>query len=138
MKTGPNPARKPRPGYMLTEALVYMGLLFVVLGLGYRAVYSYIDHSMVLRRSAEDISRALNAGERWRSDVRSADAKIRLENTDGGQILYLVGLQGDVAYRFSDGAVSRRCRHWLSLWRDGDRYGSRWLTAPRRPGCDYR
>jgi hypothetical protein len=108
MKPALNPACERPRGYLLTEALVYMGLLFVVLGLGYLAIYRYIDHSMVLRRSTEDISRALSVGERWRSDVRSADAKIRLENTDSAQFLYLADSQGDVAYRFSDGAVSRR------------------------------
>lgn len=94
-------------GYMMTELLVYMALLFVILGMGYAAVYNYIDHSVALRRSAEDILRALNAGERWRADVRAAST-VRVENTAGEQCLYLGEKGGEVAYRFSQGAVSRR------------------------------
>jgi hypothetical protein len=102
------PGRGRAPGYMLTETLVYMALLFMILGLGYAAVYNYIDHSLVLRHGAADISRALEVGERWRADVRAADSGVRLENTGAEQCLYLAGRRGEVAYRFSSGAVSRR------------------------------
>lgn len=108
MNASPILNRARRRGYMLTETLVYMALVFVILGLGYIAAYRYIDHSMVMHRGAEDISRALGAGERWRSDVRAANTEVRLEDTGAGQILYLVGRRGAVAYRFDSGAVSRR------------------------------
>src|ERR1700731_5063524 len=38
-------------GYLLTEALVYIGLVVVVLGVGYAAMYSCVDHSVLLRRN---------------------------------------------------------------------------------------
>lgn len=95
-------------GYMLTELLVYMALLFVVLGLGYVAVDKYIDHAMVLRRSAEDVGLVLHVGERWRADIRAAHSAARLENTGTEQCLYLEGQRGKVAYRFAGGALSRR------------------------------
>src|SRR4029077_12950063 len=56
-------------GYLLTEALVYIGLLFVILGVGYLAMDRSIDNSVLLRRNADDIANALHAGERWRADV---------------------------------------------------------------------
>ncbi len=60
------------PGaYMLTEALVYIGVLFVLLGVGYAALYRCIENSVALRRNAEEIANALHAGERWRADLRS-------------------------------------------------------------------
>jgi hypothetical protein len=108
MKAHCNRRCGPRRGYLLTEVLVYMALVFVILGLGYAAVYHYIDHSLVLRRSAEDIALALQLGERWRADVRAANSEIRLETTATEQRLYLASQQGKVAYRFSGGAISRR------------------------------
>ncbi len=111
--------RSPRSesGYMLTEALVYISLLFVVLGVGYMALDRCIDNSVVLHRSADDIASALHAGERWRTDVRSADKQIRLENGAMGQLLYLEGARGTIAYRFAEGVVSRRIGlgPWSSL-----------------------
>jgi hypothetical protein len=98
----------PASAYMLTEALVYISLLFVVLGVGYIALDRCIDNSVSLHRSADDIATALHAGERWRADVRAAGKLVRLENSSSGQVLNLEGAKGMVAWRFSDGAVFRR------------------------------
>jgi len=102
--------------YLLTETLVYIGVLFVVLGLGYALMYRCVDNSMALRRNADDIAQALRAGEQWRADVRSA-APARWETNSTGQILRLRGARGEVAYRFSEGAVSRRVGsdRWMPL-----------------------
>src|ERR1041384_5004380 len=59
-------------GYLMVEALVYIGVVFVVLGVGYAALYRCIDNSAVMRRTANDITKAMHAGERWRADVRAA------------------------------------------------------------------
>jgi hypothetical protein len=95
-------------GYLLTEALVYIGLLVVVLAVGYQAMYRCVNNSVVLRRNAEDITRALHAGERWRADVRAANRSVRVEAAGDGQVLYLLGVTNQVAYRFADGALYRR------------------------------
>src|SRR5512137_1852725 len=63
-------------GYLLTEALVYISVVVVILGIGYAAMYRSIRYSLDLRRSAEDISKALNVGERWRDDIRAANIRI--------------------------------------------------------------
>jgi len=102
-------ARGPRQrAYLLIEALVYIAVVFVLLGAGYAAMYRCIDRSLALRRNVDDITSALHAGERWRADVRAATSRIRLEDTDAGQLLHLDGPGGAVAYRFATNAVTRR------------------------------
>lgn len=95
-------------GYLLIEALIYIAVLTALLGVGYSAMYRCIDSSIALRRNADEIAGALQAGERWRADVRSAASPVRLENTDAGQFLYLDGPRGAVTYRFATNAVSRQ------------------------------
>src|SRR5438105_12099409 len=80
-----------RAGYMLVEALVYIGLSFLLLGVGFAAMYRCIDNSVGLRRSSDDITSALHAGERWRADVRAAVRPIKLENLPAEQVLHLPG-----------------------------------------------
>jgi hypothetical protein len=111
---GPRPSdlRLARParhhGYLLTEALVYIGVLFLLLGVGYGALYRLIDNSVALRRNADDILRSMHAGELWRSDVRAATRSIHLDNNANEQILRLESVKGQVVYRFSGSALFRR------------------------------
>ncbi|MGH7971055.1 MAG: hypothetical protein ACREIC_20225 [Limisphaerales bacterium] len=93
---------------MLTEALVYIGLVFVLLGIAYAVMYRLVDHSVVLQRNSADIIRALDAGERWRKDVRSATRKAKWETENGERLLRLETTVGEVDYRYSDGGVYRR------------------------------
>jgi hypothetical protein len=94
-------------GYMLTEALVYIGLVFVVLGVGYVAMYRCIDSSVALRRNADDILGAVHAGEQWRADIRLAERGVRWDHT-GEPFLRLQGATNVVDYRFAGGSVFRR------------------------------
>ena len=94
--------------YLMIEALVYISLVFVLLGLGYAAMYRCIDSSLALRRNADDIANALHAGERWRADVRSAKNQVRLEDAADGQLLHLGGETNQVVYWFTTNTVSRR------------------------------
>ena len=104
----PQAARPGQSAYLIIEALVYIGVLFVLLGAGYTALYHCIDSSVALRRNADDITSALHAGERWRADVRSATSEVRLESTAAGELLHLEGASGTVVYRFNTNAVTRR------------------------------
>ena len=94
--------------YLLIEALVYIAVIVALLGAGYAAMYRCIDSSIALRRNADDITRALHAGERWRADVRSATSRVRLEDTATDQLLYLEGSSSAVVYRFATNSISRR------------------------------
>lgn len=95
-------------GYLLLEALAYIAVVFVVLGVAYAAFYRSLDHSFALRRAAEDITGALHTGERWRADIRAAGRRIWAENTNTDWVLHLEGARGEVAYRFADDALFRR------------------------------
>jgi len=95
-------------GYFLMELLVYVGLVFVLLGIGFAAVYRCIDNSVALRRSADDITGAIHAGERWRVDVRAADRSVRAESGSDQEILRLLSAQSEVDYAFADGTIRRR------------------------------
>ncbi len=97
------------PGaYMLTEALVYIGVLFVLLGVGYAALFRCIENSVALRRNAEEIANALHAGERWRADLRLANGQVKWENRSAEQILRLPTARGELAYRFATNSVFRQ------------------------------
>ena len=104
----PYPPRggQERRAYMLIEVLVYLAVVVILLGAGYAAMYHCIESSVALRRNADDITRALRAGERWRADVRSATNCVCLEGD--GQFLELQGPRAQVAYRFSSNSISRR------------------------------
>jgi len=116
------PGKSPRQqrGYLLTEALVYIGLVFVLLGVAYAGLYHFIDNSVVLGRNAQDVSRALHAGERWRQDVRSANSSIKMETSPEGETLRLSGRRGEVSYTAREGALWRRIDQgpWVRVLKD--------------------
>lgn len=93
--------------YSLIECLVYIAVLFVLLGSAYIALFRCIDNSVALRRNADDISRVLHVGERWRADVRSVTGNIRLETTNLVQIASLPTSDGQIIYRFATNTVAR-------------------------------
>ena len=92
---------------MLVEALVYISLVGVVLGTGYAVMYRCVDNSVVLRRNAQDMTAALNAGERWRADVRGAHQSPHVETSETRQTLHLTTQKGEVVYRFETNTVTR-------------------------------
>jgi hypothetical protein len=92
----------------MVELLVYIGIVGMLLGIGYVALYRCIDNATVLRRSADDVATALRLGERWRADVRGASGVIRIENRADKQTLHVPGSHGETTYEFSNGALFRR------------------------------
>lgn len=107
-------ARAGRPtisataGFQLIEVLVYMAALTVLLSVAYVAFNRALERSEALRRSADDIVRALRAGERWRADVRSAAGPIRIEHAVGGERLVIPVAGGVIAYEHRTNVVVRR------------------------------
>jgi hypothetical protein len=57
-----------------------------------------------LRRNADNVVRAMKAGEQWRADVRSAVSK---PHADGAARLRIRQANGFVEYAFREGAVLR-------------------------------
>ena len=109
MVTGEGSLASPQArGYLLTEALVYIGAVVVLFTVGLVAMYRCVDNSLVLRRNAEEITHTMHIGELWRGDVRTATKAAHVEQTETGQILRLEKADGIVEYRFADGGVYRR------------------------------
>jgi Tfp pilus assembly protein FimT len=100
--------RRHRSAYTLAEMLVYMSLLFLILGMAYAAMYRSMDASTALRRNANDIVQTLKAGEQWRLDVRAATGPIHLEKTAQNVILHLPHGPTEIDYLLSTNRVSRR------------------------------
>ncbi|MBM3882016.1 MAG: hypothetical protein FJ387_20230 [Verrucomicrobia bacterium] len=95
-------------GIMLLEALVYCAVLFLVTGMAVMAFHRTLDHTRQLRRVTEDISHALEAGERWRAEVRRAEQPPRMFEVMGLQALHLPRGEGEVVYIFDGRSVQRR------------------------------
>ena len=116
---GPTPTqvRRPGGGYTIIEVLVYGMVLVLLLGVAYVAFYRCVENSYAMRRNVEDVSNALRAGERWRTEVRAAGAAISLEQNPAGDILHLDSQRGPVAYQFTSNAVLRRASsgRWVTL-----------------------
>lgn len=94
-------------GMMLIEALVYIALLFVVLGLAFMAFYRVFEQNHRLAGNATDIARAVQAGERWRDDIRHATGIPRLTHAGGSSELRIPRDDGMIVYVFRDGSVWR-------------------------------
>jgi hypothetical protein len=75
-----------------------------VLNLSFLAYYRYDQHTRNLRRNADDIVRAMRAGERWRDDIRNTTA---LPHTVENGVV-IPQQSGEVIYTFKDGAVWRQ------------------------------
>jgi hypothetical protein len=93
--------------FSLIECLVYIGVLFALMGAAYIALFRCIANSVALRRNADDISHVLHIGERWRADVRSVNGNIRLETTNLLRIASLPTSKGQIIYCFATNTVSR-------------------------------
>src|SRR6266487_4316060 len=59
-------------GFALVDCVAYIGLLAVILTMAFAAFYRALERSRDLSRNAAEIVRALQAGERWRADVRAS------------------------------------------------------------------
>ena len=121
MKTTPRslePTCRHRSGFMLVEVLVYVAVLFMILGLASAAFLRTLDQVRTLRRTAEDVTRALYAGERWRAELRATTAAPRLVIDDHLPSLHLPMGDGEVVYRFDGRQVLRAAgpdRRWLPV-----------------------
>ena len=102
--------------FSLLECLAYVALLGLVLTLALGAFYRTTDHSRQLARNAGDIVRTLQAGERWREDIRSAQGPVRLLRTNSEDVLLIPRTNGAVAgYVWRAGAVWRQANS-VSPW----------------------
>lgn len=118
---------------MLIECLVYISVLFVILAVAGVAYNRVLDHTWNLRRAAADIGRALDAGERWRADVRQTTAAPRLAQEGAIQALHLPRRDLEVVYFFDGSNVLRRAgaeAAWLPYLRNVKT--TRFVEEPRQ------
>lgn len=102
--------------FTIIECLVYLGLVMLLLGLGTVAFYRCFDNMKGLRRNANDIAGAVNAGELWRNDVRAAARTIQVDETD--QTIRIPQRNREVFYKFTNTQVFRKTSAeapWLPL-----------------------
>jgi len=93
---------------MLIECLVYVAVFMVIAGLATAAFYRALENSRRLRRNVADIALALQAGERWRAEVRSATAPLRLVTEPAQQTLHIPRGADEIVYSFVQGTLLRR------------------------------
>jgi Tfp pilus assembly protein FimT len=102
------PVRARQRGYLLIELLVYIAVLAVVLAITTKAFYRCWDDSKALSRNADDISRALHAGEQWRADLRAATGAVELTRTGDGERFLVPSAAGPIIYTFAAGELRRQ------------------------------
>ncbi len=91
---------------VLVETLTYVGVLAVVIFVSSKAVGNGSRQASVIRFQAEDLSAALHAGERWRSDIRAAITAPEL--VEGPRIIQMETSEGLVNYSFDGQRLLRR------------------------------
>ncbi|HKS38143.1 MAG TPA: hypothetical protein VJW76_13180 [Verrucomicrobiae bacterium] len=106
----PSPPARRQAGIMLGECLIYISVWSVLLGLSFAAYYRVLDNTTRLRRSAADITRVLQAGERWREDVRQATGPLKPVGIEGTveHALHVPQAAGEVVYYFTGTNLLRR------------------------------
>ncbi len=95
-------------GFMLIDCIVYIFMFSLVTGLALTTFYRCFDQSRLVKRTADDITEAVTAGERWRDDLRQATAPVHFEDSTAGPVLVIPRGAGSVRYRFADAAVWRQ------------------------------
>jgi len=98
----PERIRLDAPGYLLLELLVFIALLAVILGLAFQVFWRCFDNSKRLQQNAADILAAVQAGERWREDIRLAR-----DISAGAEGVKMIQAGDAIEYRFSQQAVWR-------------------------------
>ncbi|MBL9138143.1 MAG: hypothetical protein JNK85_19905 [Verrucomicrobiales bacterium] len=105
-------------GLLLIEVLTYIAIFAVISAVAFAAFFKYWDAARRLDRAADDIVRALRAGETWRGDIRRTTRPPALVRGSGGEALHLETRNAVVAYRFATNGVWRQSsptQPWVQL-----------------------
>jgi len=110
-------AAAPCRAYMIIEAMVYIGVLMILFGVGYATLYRCLQNSTHLRTNADQIAKVLQVGELWRADVRASGPSLHVEQNDSEQILQLSSKNHQISYRFATNHLFRRIdsNPWVPL-----------------------
>lgn len=95
-------------GITLVECIVYIAVLLILSAGAMAAFYLSWDHSKALISATDDITVALQAGERWRADVRAASGTIHIEKTPTGESVSIPENGKEIVYRLNGGELRRQ------------------------------
>lgn len=112
------PSRPSRQGIALIDCLVYIAVTTLILGLSFATFIESVERTTELERVATTLAQALQAGERWREDIRSAQGAPKLEQVEGKTFLRIATARGEVSYGLDGSNVVRRASAeapWLEL-----------------------
>ena len=73
--------------FTLIECLVYISVFAIIATFATQVFFQGRDTSHALLRSADDISRAVHAGEHWREEIRTATAAPRIGEENGRAVI---------------------------------------------------
>jgi Tfp pilus assembly protein FimT len=96
------------PGFTLLEVLVYLAVLVVVVGCASMTCFECWHSSKSIRQSADDVARALDVGEHWRSDIRGATGPVRVTAAGPTEECRVPTAKGEVVYTFANGEIRRQ------------------------------
>jgi hypothetical protein len=99
--------RHHEKGILLFECLVYFSIWLLVMGLAFAAFYRCVDYSKALSRNAADIVHVLQAGERWRDDVREATGPLERFDLEDNMALHIPHTTGETIYLFMKDGIWR-------------------------------
>jgi len=93
---------------MLVECITYVAVFLILSAAAMGSFYLCWDHSKALISASDDISAALVAGERWRTDVRAATGTINVETTANGELVKIPQGEKEITYMFNSNKVERQ------------------------------
>ena len=99
--------RRRTAGLMLIQVLVYLAATALILSLASVAIFDALGR---VRRDLELAQRAgllLDAGERWRDDVRASSGNVVVETTEQGSVCRMGAGTNTVLWTLSRGELSR-------------------------------
>jgi Tfp pilus assembly protein PilE len=109
MKLPSNISRaRGRAGITLIECMTFIAVFLILSSIAMGAFYFFWDRSAALISATDDISAALNAGERWRADVRGATGTITVETLASGETVNIPEGESEVVYHFASGRMQRQ------------------------------
>ena len=102
------PAFSIQSGYLLLECIVYMTVVVVVMAVAMKGFYHCWNDNKALGRNADDIIRAVPAGEQWRADLRAATEPLQSSRAGDGEQLRILSAKGPIVYACAHGSLSRQ------------------------------
>jgi Tfp pilus assembly protein FimT len=98
-------------GVLLIECIVYMAVFTVLLGIATMAFFHCWDASKDFGRDVDAVERSVQAGERWRADIRGATGPVEKTAVNGGEMVRIPQARGEVVYAFAGSEIRRRADH---------------------------